>query len=238
MAANDNLRVVFVVPVLGLLAAAPQREARNSGEHDEVFSQLPVSDYDQPDAWMRCDGFGELRLRLLDERMAPLNARGVRVGVQQVLVGCLNVFFSCPAKRVFELHVSRPKAVVVKCEDGCNQTWPALTFPQRKVVLRSEHTESARHLYTLHVLGLASCPVFFLGRQRVQLMVAGHPEDAPEALGRLCERDATMLDALTHVPAQYEVVIRMWQELIESFAIGLEGEVNVANGPKASGLDR
>jgi hypothetical protein len=237
VAADDNLRVELVVPVLGLLSAAPQTEARHIGQADQIFTELPVVYDDQPLVWMCCNGGCELRFCARDECMAPFDARPIRVWVQQMLISRLNIQLPCPLERVFQLDVVRAEAVVVEGEDGRHDDGPSLALPQRIVILGRQYAVLARNIYALHVLGVPSLTVVFLRRHCVQFMVARHPPHLSEALLRLCKCGATMLGRLAHVASQYKVIVGVRQQLLESFAVALEREVDVADGEEAARHD-
>lgn len=62
-------------------------------------------------------------------------------------------------------------------------------------------------------------------------MVPRHPEDLSKALGRLGEGYAAMLGRLSNISTQDKVIVGVRQQPLESLAVGLEGEMYVANGP-------
>lgn len=65
-------------------------------------------------------------------------------------------------------------------------------------------------------------------------MVPRNPEDASETCCRFLESLSAMLGALTYVAAQDEPIVRSWLQLLESFAVAFEGEMNVADSPEAT----
>ena len=151
--------------------------------------------------------------------------------MQEMLVGRFNVHLSCPGERVLQLYIVWPEAVVVQRKDGRNQARPSLTFPQRILVLGRNDAEFARDFYALHVLGLASRAFGVLRRDRVELVVARNPKDVLEAFRDLGKGHATVLGRLPHVSTEYQVIVRMGNELFQRLAVAFEREVNVADAP-------
>lgn len=62
-------------------------------------------------------------------------------------------------------------------------------------------------------------------------MVPGHPEHLSKALGGLREGYAAMLSRLSDISTKDKVIVGVRQQPLESLAVGLEGEMYVANGP-------
>ncbi|KAH3978339.1 hypothetical protein HBH52_103800 [Parastagonospora nodorum] len=216
--ADDYLGVESGMPVLRLLGPAPQAEAWDPEELDEVLTQRPVPDNDQLGVWMCGDGGSELGFRLCDERVAPFDARPVRVGVQQMLVGCLNVLLTCPRERVLQLDMVRAEAIVVEGENGRYEDRPAFALPQHKGVLGRQDTILPGNLDTLQVFGLSPGARLLLRGHRVQLVVPRHPPHSSEALLCLGKRNAAVLERLAHVSTENEIIVGMWQKLLQSLA--------------------
>jgi hypothetical protein len=65
-------------------------------------------------------------------------------------------------------------------------------------------------------------------------MVAGHPEYTPEARRSLLKGLSTVIGALSDVTAQDETVVRSRLQLLESVAVALEGQVDIADRPETA----
>jgi len=240
VAAHHHLCVEALVPVVGQLGAAPRSKARHQGDGDQVLAQRPVVDDDQLRAQVVHDGGGQLGLEAGDEVMAPLDARGIGVVVQQVLVRGHDVLLGRPADGVLLRDVLGSEAVVVQREDGRNHTRPARAPPHHKVVLGRQHAHRLRNLHALQVLGLAAPLRLALValRQRVQLVVARHPPHLREARHRPLEPRPQLLLALAHVAAEDEPVVGVCLEEVQFFAVDLVREMQVGDGPQAPGPGR
>ena len=207
MAIDDDFSLETVVPVLRLGSPAPQAEARHQPQLDEVVPQRPVSYENCLDVGIRRHGGGEPLLGSCDKCFTPSYARRVRVRPQQYFVRGLNAILFGPHQRVLERDVGRPKAIVVKGEDGRNKIMrprPCFVFdvPLHIRVFGRQDAKLARYIHALKVLGFPSRARVALCGERVELVVSGHPKDSVEA--RLCfgEGEAEVLGRLADVAAQ------------------------------------
>lgn len=65
-------------------------------------------------------------------------------------------------------------------------------------------------------------------------MVPWHPEDLAKAFLDLGEGYAAMLCGLADIAAEYQVIVRVREELLESFAVAFEREVYIADTPETA----
>lgn len=223
----DDLGIISPVPVLRLLGAAPQNKPRRAGDLDEILSQRPVVDDDQGDA----SGRGRLQLGpgLLDQHIAPCLAGGMRIRMQDKLVGGDGILLLGPLQGFcLGVNVVRAERVVVQGEDGCNERRASLAFPEIEVVLGGMDAVLSGYSHTLVVLFLATQLRLGRGGEGVEFMVSWTPKDLFEALGGGGKGQLEVGGFLAHVADQDQAIVEMQFQFRPELAVGWVAEVNVS----------
>jgi hypothetical protein len=153
--------------------------------------------------------------------------------VEKHLVGAEQVLLRGPLDRLLLRDVVRPEGVVIeqeeRREDVALPLGRSFAGPGHVRVLRGQHAVLAADGDQAAVLLLAA-PVVRLRRDRPQVVVARHPEEAGEAAREEGEGEPQVLLGLSHVPGEDQPVIRMRAQRLQGLARHLVAEVEVGDG--------
>ncbi len=220
--------VVGAVPVGGRRRPAPLRELRVAQHARGLAGQREVVDQDRRQGAVAdrqpFPGVGQ-------PGPAPGLAAGVRVGVQQGLVGAHHAGLVGHRERgLLGRRALGPERVVVEQEQRRDGHRPARPRPYREGVLGGDHAQAPAQLDQVPVAGLAAQPDR-VSRVSPQLVVAGHPDDLGEPLAQRAQCPLDMRHDLAHVAGHQQPVARRARpQGGHDLPVGGEGHVQVADG--------
>ena len=124
------------------------------------------------------------------------------------------------------------EAVVVQAEQRRDHDLASVHLDDRIGVLRREDAEAAAAIDQVPVPLLAA-QARGVVRQRPQLVVAGRPDDLPEAAAEQAERPLHLGNGLAHVAGDDEPVVRVRLHLLDERAVPGVCHVEVADAQQA-----
>lgn len=223
---NDDLRIELGMPVHRQRRSAPEAEPGHARDKHKVLSQGPMIHKHSFQPRIPLSRLLDLILELLDERVAPLVPRRVRVRMEQELVGGDGIAFLSPLERAPPRHLLRPEAVIVEREDRAHEH----PVPDHELVLGRQHAVFARDLHAPSVLRLASQMGARARAHSVQLVVPGTPPDLFKIAFRDGESEREVVGRLADVAAQDDSILGVRRDFLECLSIVLVAEVEISDG--------
>jgi hypothetical protein len=235
VAVDDREGAEAQVPVGGLLGAAPLGEHGIAQHPGGLADQRVMVDQDRRKGPV--DGLEPLHggLHALG---APGVTAGVRVGVQQPLVGAHHLGPVRLGERLgLRGRARRPERVVVEQEQRCYHGGAAHSLPDGVGILGGEHAEAAAQRHKL-LVAFHAAVLDRVRRDRPQLVVARRPHDRAEPLAQLGQRPLDVRPPVPHVAGhQQPVPVGFRPQVLDELPVLRITDVQVADGQQFAGGD-
>ena len=209
---------------------------RNRGierEHGELREQREVIDEHRGAIAVRGERLGQAVFAVGAAFGAPRLPGGMRIRVQEALVGALEPGLERPRARGVRGQSIGAERIVVQREERRDDARPAVAVEDEKGVLGSGDAVLPGHgdqrlafRFAAEAIAVADGP---------QLVVARHPDEPAEARAQRGENEAQVVERLPHVAGEREPVLRVRRDALDRLPVLGVPHVQVAERPELHG---